>query len=402
MPRPDRRDRPLRIAYLTPTLETGGAERQMLILAANLPRDEFEVRFLLLSRPGAMADEARAAGASLYRLGLDHTACAAFRPGCLPAALRAIRRYRALTADVDIVDAWLVPSQIFAAAARPFAPVPVLIGGRRSLDDVYATKSRARRMLASVAARRMDLVVANSCAAADDAMLHDGIDPSRVRVIPNAVLPAPGPLPRATIRQGWGIDDESLVVVGCVGNYKPEKGHRHLIEAAARLRQGWPLLRFVLVGEGPLRGDLEAQIRRLDLSEVVILAGPAADARETYAGFDIVVQASDTEGLPNVILEAAAAGSAIVATAVGGTAEVLTDRRDGILVPKADVGALVAAIERLASDPMLRRQLGAAARARSAAFAPERLVTATAEMYRQLIADAPPARRRDRSASTAS
>src|SRR5689334_5973933 len=353
MPRPESRSRRLQIAYLTPTLETGGAERQMLILAANLPRDEFEVRFLLLSRAGAMADEARAAGASLYRLGLDHTVCAPMGPKCVAGALRAIRRYRALTADVDLVDAWLVPSQIFAATTRPFARVPVVIGGRRSLDDVYASKSRARRTLASMAARRMDLVVANSLAAAGDAMRHDAIDPTRVRVIPNAVLPATGGLPRAALREGWGITDEGLVLIGCVGNYKLEKGQRHLIEAAARLRRSRPELRFVLVGDGPLRAQLEAQVRTLDLDDVVILAGPAADAREIYAGFDIVVQASDTEGLPNVILEAAAAGSAIVATAVGVTAEILTDGRDALLVPKADIDALASAIERPASDAAL-------------------------------------------------
>jgi glycosyltransferase involved in cell wall biosynthesis len=401
MPQPDRRERPIRIAYLTPTLETGGAERQMLVLAANLPRDEFEVRFLLLSGGGAMADEARSTGAALYGLGLDHVACSGVGPSCVAAALGALRRYRALTAHVDIVDAWLVPSQIFAAIARPLAPVPVLIGGRRSLDDVYATKSRARRALASMAAAQMDLIVANSSAAAAEAVRHDGIAPGRVRVIPNAVLPAPIGLPRLAVRQRWGLAEDALVV-GCVGNYKREKGQRHLIESAARLRQRQPRLRFVIVGDGPLRHDLQAQIAGLGLDDVVTLAGPASDAREIYAAFDIVVQASDSEGLPNVILEAASAGSAIVATAVGGTPEILTDERDGLLVPKADVEALAAAIERLANDSELRVRLGIAARKRSMAFAPERLVAATADMYRQLAARTPAPRRRSRSASIAS
>ena len=401
MPRRRRRDGPIRIAYLTPTLEIGGAERQMLILAANLPKDEFEIRFVLISRGGAMADSSLAAGVPMYRLGLDQTACAGFHPRCMTAGLRALRRYRAAAADVDIVDAWLVPSQIFAAAARAFVRPPILIGGRRSLDDVYATKSRLRRTLASMAARRMDLIVANSSAAATDAIRNDGIDPARVRVIPNAVLPAPPAQPRAAIRAGWGIGDEAIVI-GCVGNYKPEKGHRHLIEAAARLRDRSPQLRYVLVGEGPLRSDLESRIRRSNLDGVVVLAGQAADARTLYPGFDIVVQASDTEGLPNVILEAAAAGSAIVATAVGGTSEILTDERDGILVPRADVDALVLAIERLATDVVARHRFGAAARLRSFDFSSDRLIAQTAELYRQLVLDGPPPRRRARSASISS
>lgn len=375
---------PLRIAYLTPTLEPGGAERQMLILATTLPTTSFEIRFLVMSGPAPLASEAEAAGVRVHFLGLDRGRCAGIGIRCLPAVLRSIRRYRALTADVDIVDGWLIPAMIFSAVTRPVAGVPVLMGGRRSLSDVYASKSRARRWLAAFAARRMDAIVANSQVAADEALRLDGVASARISVIPNAVFPAaPAASTRGVDRSAWGFG-EGHVVVGCVANYKAGKGLMSLVQVAHRLRRRQPDLRYVLVGEGPLRPDLEAEIRRLDLDDVVRLHGRAADARRLYGAFDVFLQASETEGLPNVVLEAAAQGLPIVATAVGGTAEILTSDVDGVLVPGGDLERLIDAIDEVASDPDLRDRLGRAARTRSEHYSPASLVRSTGELYRRL------------------
>ena len=368
-----RRTGPIRVAYLTPDLDAGGAERQMLILAATLPSASFEVRFLLLSDRGVLAAEAEAVGARVHVLGLDRAQCTGIGLRCLPGLLRVIRRYRALTADVDIVDAWLIPSMIFAVFAQPFATGPILLGGRRSLNDVYASKSRLRRLLATIAARRMTAIVANSRIAAMEAHQVDGIAADRVRVIPNAVMPAMGDGGRrAPTRAGWGFDP-AHIVVGCVGNYKPGKGLLSLLTVADQLRLERPDLRYVLVGEGPLRSDLERGIRRLALGDIVVLHGREANARSLYGAFDIFVQASDSEGLPNVILEAAASGLPIVATSVGGTPEILSSNVDAILVPSGDVQGIASAISELAVDPGLRDRLGRAALARSADYAPARL-----------------------------
>jgi glycosyltransferase involved in cell wall biosynthesis len=117
----------------------------------------------------------------------------------------------------------------------------------------------------------------------------------------------------------------------------------------------------------------------------VILDLDAGDARPRYAGFDIAVQASESEGLPNAILEAAAAGLPIVATAVGGTPEVIEDGRTGLLVEPRDPLALAAAIDRLAEDPGARRRLGEAAAVRARDFSPEALAEATVRLYRSLF-----------------
>jgi glycosyltransferase involved in cell wall biosynthesis len=379
-----RREGHVRVAYLTPTLHPGGAERQMVMLAAGLPSDLFEVRFILLSDRGPLADQAEAVGARVDLLGLPQRDCTPLRAQCFTSAVRALRRYRALTADVDVVDAWLGPAMTFAMLAQPLARVPTLLGGRRSLGDLYGAKPWYRRAAVSAAARRMDAIVANSRVAAAELVVQDRVAPHRIHVIPNAVLPAfSSTEDRLRYRDGWGFSGDAFVV-GCVANLKAEKGLGLLIDVAARLREHRPELRFIIVGEGPLRPSLEANIRRRQLEPIFRLHGAEPDARVVYPAFDVCVQASETEGLPNVILEAAAAALPIVATSVGGTTEIVTTELNALLVESGDAAALASAIDRMATDPKLRERLGNAARVRAADFSAERLVKATASLYLRL------------------
>ncbi len=374
----------LRVAFLAPSLHPGGAERQMLILAAALPKATFDLRFLLLSEPGDLAAEAAALGVPVHVLGLRRETCRTFTPRCLGDAARALRAYRGLTRDVDIVDAWLVPAYTFAGLVQPLARVPVLLAGRRSTVDVNRTRTWYREAAGRLAMRGIDAIVANSQAAANNAIAVERIDPARIHVIRNAAVPIETTdAERLRLRHAWGFLPQD-VVVGCVGNFKPGKGHLALVEVAGRLRDQCPSLRWCFVGDGPLRPELEDDIRRLGLDTIVRLHSGEPDARRVYGAFDIDVQASDSEGLPNAVLEAASAGLPIVATAVGGTAEVLTDGADGLLVPKGDRPALLAAIGRLAEDRELRHRLGRAAQARAMDFSPARLAEQTGELYLRL------------------
>lgn len=356
----------------------------MLILAAALPRATFDLRFLVLSEPGHLAAEAEALGVPVHVLGLRRETCREFTPRCLVDAGRAVRAYRRLTRDVDIVDAWLVPAYTFAGMVQPLARVPVLVAGRRSSIDVNRTRTWYREALGRFAMRGVDAVVANSQAAADEAIAIERIDPARVHVIRNAVIPVETTdAERRSLRRAWGFSPQD-VVVGCVGNYKPGKGQQLLLEVASDLRERHPRLRYCFVGDGPLREWLEGEIRRRGLDAVVALHSGERDARHVYDAFDIAVQASDSEGLPNAVLEAAAAGLPIVATAVGGTAEILTGGVDGLLVPKGDGQGLVEAIGQLAEDHESRRRLGLAARARAQEFSPARLAEQTGAIYLRL------------------
>jgi glycosyltransferase involved in cell wall biosynthesis len=357
----------------------------MLILATAMARSDVELRFVVLAEPGPLADEARAHGLPVHELGLSTSGCRRPGPRCLFGLLRAAGRYRRFTRDVDVVDAWLVPALTVAGLLRPISGARALVAGRRSQASVARPRSRVRRWAAAVAIRQADAIVVNSQAAAMDLVGEDRVDPRRVHVIRNAVLPvAPDPAARDRARTAWGVGPEHLVV-GCVANHHPGKGLPELVEAAAVLSHPGRMLRFVIVGDGPQRAELERSINTRGLDGVVILDLDAGDARPRYAGFDIAVQASESEGLPNAILEAAAAGLPIVATAVGGTPEVIEDGRTGLLVEPRDPLALAAAIDRLAEDPGARRRLGEAAAVRARDFSPEALAEATVRLYRSLF-----------------
>jgi glycosyltransferase involved in cell wall biosynthesis len=360
----------------------------MLILAATLPRDTFELRFLLLSERGDLAAEAEALGMPVHVLGLRRETCRGLTPRCLGDAAGAVRAYRRLTRDVDVVDAWLVPAYTFAGIVQPLARVPVLVAGRRSTIDVNRTRTWYREAAGRFAMSAVDAVVANSQAAANDAIAIERIDQARVHVIRNAVVPVETTdAERLELRQVWGFTPHDMVV-GCVGNYKPGKGQQLLLEVASDLHERCPRLRWCFVGDGPLRGWLQDDIHRRRLDTIVTLHSGERDARHVYGAFDIAVQASDSEGLPNAVLEAAAASLPIVATSVGGTPEILTGGVDGLLVPKDDRRRLVEAVGELAEDHELRCRLGLAARARANEFSPARLAEQTGALYLRLASDA--------------
>src|SRR5207249_2641091 len=124
----------------------------------------------------------------------------------------------------------------------------------------------------------------------------------------------------------------SQVILGA-GRFSPEKGFGVLVEAAATICRDNPSAGVVLFGEGALRGELDRRVAELGLTGRVVLPGFRTDLDQLIGGADVVVLPSYTEGLPNVALEASAAGVPIVATAVGGTPEVIAEGATGFLVP---------------------------------------------------------------------
>lgn len=380
---------PLRVAYLPPSLRPAGAERQMLALAEGLPQDRFRVDFLAMSGAGVYDERARAAGARIVVIGAPPRPSASRMARAAGRGAKAMR-YAAVarTRRYDIVDAWLYPVDVMAALARPLTRTPVIVTGRRNLRNFGRPLNELERRLVELANRLTDAVVANCEAVARDTLRHERIDPAKLRVIRNGVRsiePLP-PEERLAGRRALGVGDDD-VLVGCVANYQPAKRHDLLVEAFTGLVREGPMARLVLVGEGPLRVDLERRIAARGLADRVRLHGMVADPATLYGLFDVVVQSSRTEGLSNVLLEAAAAGRPAVATAVGGTDEIVIDGETGLLVPANDADALAAAMLRVVQDPSLRERLGRAARDRAAAqFSMARFVAEYAALYEELAA----------------
>lgn len=202
-----------------------------------------------------------------------------------------------------------------------------------------------------------------------------GIPPERLEVVPNAT-------PLAAIPDDVEVDPSTLVFVG---RLSPAKAVHVLIDAVARLDG----VRLIVIGDGPERARLESQARAAGLNGRIVFEGskPREDVLRTLAGAQAAVLSSAYENLPHAAVEALAAGTPVVATAVGGVPEVVHDEENGLLVPPGSPEALADALRRLVHEPGLRDRLAAGARESAAAYEPEalygRIETLLAEAVRR-------------------
>ena len=190
---------------------------------------------------------------------------------------------------------------------------------------------------------------------------------------------------RGTIREEFGFSDEDVVCV-TVGRLVPVKAQADLLEALATARQYVPSLKLLVVGDGELRDDLEAQRHQLGLTTSVKLAGWREDIPRLLDACDVFVLTSLNEGLGLVLVEAMAKKLPVIATAVGGVPEVVDDGVTGVLLPAGDVGSIAKAIQDLAADPELRASMGGAGHARAhELFSLNQAVRNTEAIYRELL-----------------
>jgi glycosyltransferase involved in cell wall biosynthesis len=219
------------------------------------------------------------------------------------------------------------------------------------------------------------------------------LDPARVAVIPNGIdVAAYAPRGRRdAARAGLGLAPEDTFVLA-VGNLLRVKGHATLIEAAARLAAKRPAarIRVGIAGAGPLENDLRALAARILPGGAVQLLGARDDVRDLLEACDIFALPSLSEGMSNALLEAAAAGRPIVATAAGGNPEVVRPDREALLVPPGDADALATALATFADAPALARALGDAARARAqTTFTIEAMAARYAALYEEIARGEP-------------
>lgn len=174
--------------------------------------------------------------------------------------------------------------------------------------------------------------------------------------------------------------------VGLIGRLVPIKGHRFLLDAVPQVVREIPDVSFLLVGEGPLRKDLEEQCRRLNILSSVFFLGDQGDVRFLIYEMDLVVLPSLNEGMGRVLLEAQAMGKPVIGTRVGGIPEVIQEGETGLVVPPQDSKALAEAILALLKDPDRRRKMGEAAkRWVSQKFGVDEMVRQIEKIYEEIL-----------------
>src|SRR5262245_26577510 len=257
-------------------------------------------------------------------------------------------------------------------------PAPALIVSRRV--DFHLKRNSFSRWKH----RQVDLFIAAS-EAIRTMLVADGVPIERVTTVHEGIdLEHVLAAPPVNVHEAFWLPHRAPVV-GNVAALVAHKGHRHLIEAAHLVVREMPDTRFLILGEGELREQLERQIRDYHLEKHVLLPGFRTDVIGCIKGFDLFVMSSVTEGLGTSLLDAMACSRASVATRAGGIPELVQAGRTGALVEPRDHAAMAREIVRLLKDDGLRRQMGEAARARVAEkFTVERMVAETAAVYERV------------------
>jgi len=334
----------MNIVHLTASPFFGGPERQMLGLASTLPASYRSI-FLSFPERGLAQPFLK----ELRHSGFTAIALENNSPHVIAAAREIARYLQQFNADILCCHGY--KSDIIGWLAARYIGIPVLSisrGWTGATRKVRLNENLNRLML-----RFMDRVICVSQGQAEK-VLRTKIPRQRVQVIRNAIRAERFDQPDAGYREklreyfAWA----PARIVCAAGRLSPEKGFNYLIEAAQLVARQNKAIAFLVFGEGPLHAPLQAQIDRAGLSKNFILAGFRNDIDQFFPHADLVVLPSLTEGLPNVALEALAAGVPVVATAVGGTPEVIDDQVCGYLVPPAQPNALAMRIlDTVASEP---------------------------------------------------
>ncbi|HEX5475568.1 MAG TPA: glycosyltransferase [Vicinamibacterales bacterium] len=296
---------------------------------------------------------------TLDALGIDITYLhkSKFDPATLTALLKVIDRQR-----VDVLHLHGYGATTFGRIAGLMRGIPTIVHEHANLTDTPWFQKVADRLLAPAT----DLAIAVSKSTAEFLIGPRRMPPERVKVVYLGVpleefsqVRSPAEIEAARAELGIAPGE---VAVGTVTRLHESKGNRYLVEAARQVLNDRPRARFFLYGEGPLRGELEAQARALGLGERFVFGGFARDVARVVSAFDISVFPSLWEGTPLTVFEALAMGKPIVATDADGLLDVLTRDHDAVIVPKRDAAALAGAIVRLVDRPGERVRLSAAAR----------------------------------------
>jgi glycosyltransferase involved in cell wall biosynthesis len=363
-----------KLLLLIPTLDHSGAEKQFALLATRLPRDEFDVHAVTLTRGGPYEAMLQGAGVRLTHLNKRMK----FDP-------LALWRLRSLVKEErpDILHAWIFAANSYARLVAGKEARPKVLVSERCVDS---WKSDWQLWLDRRQIGRTTRLIGNSQSVAEF-YRELGVPADKLAVIPNAVeIPADPQADRDRILAEFDIPPGSRVV-GFAGRLAPQKRVKDLVWAIQLLKQLRDRVYLLLVGDGPERTHLLELARHMSCDHLVRFTGHRDDAARLIGLFNVFWLASDFEGMSNSIMEAMAAGVPVVASDIPPNRELVVDGQTGFLVKVGDSVGLAQFADRILADPALAERLGTAGRERMRTkFSVEQMVARHVELYRQVLA----------------
>ncbi|MBI3836490.1 MAG: glycosyltransferase [Planctomycetia bacterium] len=362
-----------RILHIIPTLDRSGAEKQLVMLAGGLPRDEFDVHVFALTRGGPLAAELSQRQIPLTVIGKEWQ----FDPTAYYRLRRQIARLKP-----DLVQTWMFTANAYGRAAALAAGVRNIVAGERCVDPWKQWRHLA---IDRYFARRTAAIVVNS-RGVQEFYAAKGLPADKFRLIYNGIGPAPpSPVTRAQLLGELGLPSEARII-GAVGRLWPQKRIKDLIWASDLLKAIRNDVHLLIIGDGPQRQTLERYRRLCRIDDKVHFLGARDDMPRLMPHFDLLWLASGYEGLPNVVMEAMASAVPVVATDIWGNRELVVHGETGYLVPVGDRAGLARYANKILDDSELARRLGIAGRERIAAeFAIDAMVERHAALYREIL-----------------
>ncbi len=344
----------IKVLQLVEGFNFGGAETKLLELVKHMDKDRFETTVVSLGLGNEIEDK--------FHSELDCNVMTFQRQKQFDFKLLARVRNFIRDEKIDVVMTTLFYADVLGAMAGKSGGAK----GVFSWETISSPKWLVPHRLWSYryAIRNTDKVISVSKATASWLVEKRKVNPGKVMIIPYGVnLDKFNPAIKSVTRESIGLTDDDIVI-GQVSRLNEQKGHCYLIDAAPDIIATQPNVKFVLVGDGPLRSQLTQQIVANGVEDHFILLGFRQDVPEILPLFDVFTLPSLYEGLPNVVLEAMACGLPVVATPVDGTKEAVIDQETGLLVPVGEVRQLADNLLHVISDHDLKLKLGHAGRMR--------------------------------------
>jgi glycosyltransferase involved in cell wall biosynthesis/peptidoglycan/xylan/chitin deacetylase (PgdA/CDA1 family) len=332
---------PIPIAIFVDRYAPGGTQRQMLELIGRIDRRRFKVHPVCFHTEGVWFERLASLGEPVALFPIH-----GFRQPRTIAQLRAFAAW-CREKKIEVLQTCELYSNIFGLPGGALASVPVRLGSRRGFVEPPGLQ-RMQRVSYGAAHK----VIANSHAAADR-LRSEGIEDNKILVIPNGIDPD------SFHPHRYSAEPRHIMMIACL---REEKRIDVLVRSIPRILEGYPDAQLTLAGDGTCRDALTTLVQELGIADHVRFLGHRDDVPALLAEADVFVLPSRSEAFPNSIMEAMAAGVAVVASDVGGIPELVRDGQTGTLVPAGDVEALSSALLNLLGNPRKIEEFGRAGR----------------------------------------